>query len=310
MKTIIGMRNPSNRRGAEERREARTRKRGAGFGAGALWMTALAGVSVLLSVAAAPASRATPASSGASADSVAVDTGYLKAGGSLFDEKCSTCHQMNGTGVPSTFPPLAGNPNLKDLALIVTTVHGGHSGKIEVNGKTFNQTMPAIGADFTALEIAQVATYIRNSWGNSFGGVDLAAVKKILDPSSGKTATSEAKPPVDGALLKKGESLFNTKCATCHQKTGKGVPGTFPPLADNANLSSDVLIVTTVHGGHSGKIQVNGKTFDQTMPAIGADFSPEQLAAVATYVRNSWGNDFGGVSAARAKKILSASSGK
>jgi mono/diheme cytochrome c family protein len=278
------------------------------LGAGAFWTTALAAALFVYALSGPPVPPAVP-SPAAAKDGVPVNTDYLEKGGILFDEHCATCHQQNGKGVPGTFPPLAGNPNLANLALIVKTVHGGHHGKITVNGKSFDQTMPAIGAGFTAEEIAEVATYIRNSWGNQFGGVELSEVKKNLDPSQGK-ATSKAAtpPPVDGALLKEGEKLFMLNCATCHQQNGKGVPFTFPPLADNPNLRDPALILNTVHSGHHGKITVDGKTFDQTMPAIGAGFDAEQLAAVATYVRNSWGNHFGGVSKAQAEKVLESGS--
>jgi mono/diheme cytochrome c family protein len=238
-------------------------------------------------------------------DTVAVSSAALKAGGTLYDEHCLTCHQENGKGVPGTFPPLAGNRNLSNLRLIVETVHGGHSGKITVNGKTFDQTMPALGAGFSALEIAEVATFIRNSWGNDFGGVELSAVKKLLlGKGSAKAESTSSALPVDGALLKKGQTLYELHCMTCHQSTGKGIPGTFPPLVDNATLSDAGFIFGVVHNGHSGSITVNGITFDQTMPAIGTAFSAEELAAVATYIRNSWGNDFGGVTTKEAERFL------
>lgn len=110
---------------------------------------------------------------------------------------------------------------------------------------------------------------------------------------------------VPSALMAQGKSLYQTHCATCHQKDGQGVPGAFPPLAGNANLSSAKLVVTTIHSGHSGSITVNGKSFDSTMPAIGAGFGSKQLAAVATFVRNAWGNAYGPVSEKQASDILS-----
>jgi mono/diheme cytochrome c family protein len=231
-----------------------------------------------------------------------VNIDFLKAGGALYDEHCLSCHQEDGKGVTGTFPPLAGNPALADQQLVVNTVHGGHSGLIQVNGKPFDQTMPAVGTGFTAKEIAEVGTFIRNSWGNEFGGVEVDAVRQLLQRGSGGPVGSAL--PVDGALLKEGEGLYRLHCGTCHQLNGKGIAGTFPPLADNTALKDAALIVKTVRTGHSGMITVNGRTLDQTMPAVGAGFSAEQLAAVATYIRNSWGNDFGGVSQAEVEKIL------
>lgn len=123
------------------------------------------------------------------------------------------------------------------------------------------------------------------------------------------SAASAAGSTVSPQRMSEGRSLFDTHCATCHQQTGEGVPGAFPPLAGNTNLKSAALIVETIRSGHSGKITVEGRTFDTTMPAIGAGFSSDQIAAVATYVRNAWGNDYGSVSEKQVSDILSKAAG-
>ncbi len=113
-----------------------------------------------------------------------VDSTLYAAGKKTYDQYCTACHQANGKGIDDSFPPLAGNTNLTDLGLVVTTVHDGKSGHATVEGKTFNATMPPIGSGFSAKEIAEVATYIRNSWGNSFGGVTIEEVQKYLSGGS------------------------------------------------------------------------------------------------------------------------------
>jgi mono/diheme cytochrome c family protein len=80
---------------------------------------------------------------------------------------------------------LAGNANLKDLGLVVKTVLSGKTGHVAIEGKSFDSTMPPIGAGFSAKEIAEVATYIRNSWHNAFGGVTVQEVEKHLPAGSG-----------------------------------------------------------------------------------------------------------------------------
>jgi cytochrome c oxidase subunit 2 len=254
--------------------------------------------------AAGAAGAAAPGPAAAAPGTIQVSPAVLEAGQEVYTKRCASCHQPKGTGIPATFPPLAGNPHLSDAELIVHNVHSGHTGKITVEGKPFDQTMPPIGAAFTATQIAEVATYVRNSWGNAFGPVTTKQVKKFL--ASDSTAASEAaeSQPVDAALLKEGAAVYKKFCVSCHQPKGTGIPATFPPLAGNPHLSDAELIVHNVHSGHTGKIKVEGKPFDQTMPPIGAGLSPRQIAAVATYVRNTWGNHFGGVSAKEAERIL------
>ncbi len=76
-----------------------------------------------------------------------------------------------------------------------------------------------------------------------------------------------------------GKSLFMDNCSACHQATGKGVKGAFPPLAGSPLVQGDgKLVATTVLNGRAG------------MPAFKDDLSDPDLAAILTYVRSSWGN--------------------
>lgn len=235
-----------------------------------------------------------------------IDPGTMEKGKQVYEQNCASCHQKNGEGVDGTFPPLARNPYLKDTAKLVQTIRTGHSGKITVEGKTFDSTMPPIGKNLSAEQIAQLMTYERNSWGNDYGPVSEAEVKKLMGDPSGTQAIK--KPPVDKKLMSQGKQIYQRHCAMCHQDNGEGVAGAFPPLAGNSNLSNVKLVATTVHDGHTGEITVKGKTFDQTMPPVGQDFTDEQIAAIATYIRNAWGNDFGGASKSEVKSILAGDS--
>lgn len=126
------------------------------------------------------------------------------------------------------------------------------------------------------------------------------------DPVQTRSSSKNGDPPaVDQALLSKGRGLYGDRCQTCHQHDGKGMADAFPPLAGNPRLADAKFVVEVLKHGKSGKIVVKGHHFDDTMPPIGADFTDEQLAAVATYIRNSWDNHFGGVSVKDVKRILS-----
>jgi mono/diheme cytochrome c family protein len=88
-----------------------------------------------------------------------------------------------------------------------------------------------------------------------------------------------------------GEDIYEDNCAQCHQPSGEGNPPAFPALAGNERLEEADLIVRRVHYGY------------KSMPAF-PDLGPEELAAVASYVRTSWGNDFGPLSVPEAGDLL------
>jgi len=95
-------------------------------------------------------------------------------------------------------------------------------------------------------------------------------------------------------LIAEGKKTYASNCSMCHQLTGEGIPGVFPPLAKSdymEKLATDgrEALVRIPHAGLSGKITVNGKEYNGAMPAI-ANISDQELAEVITYVTNSWGN--------------------
>ncbi|MBV8601331.1 MAG: cytochrome c [Candidatus Eremiobacteraeota bacterium] len=102
-------------------------------------------------------------------------------GKAIYDGKCASCHQANGQGLASTFPPLAGNKDVTgDPTKVITSVVKGVNGSITVNGKSYNGAMPAWRGQLSDADIAAVVTYIRSSWGNKASAVtekQVAAVK-------------------------------------------------------------------------------------------------------------------------------------
>ena len=89
----------------------------------------------------------------------------------------------------------------------------------------------------------------------------------------------------------KGETLFLANCAACHQATGLGVPGAFPPLAKSVWVTgSEDRLIKAILAGFAGEIEVNGVKYNGNMPNIGAGLKDSQVAHIATYVRQAWGN--------------------
>jgi mono/diheme cytochrome c family protein len=92
-----------------------------------------------------------------------------------------------------------------------------------------------------------------------------------------------------------GKRLFVQNCVTCHQSTGLGLPGTYPPLAgsDWVNGNEEAIVRILIHG-LSGPVTVNGTTYSSAaMPAfgpLGSNWKDEKIADVLTYIRQEWGN--------------------
>lgn len=100
-------------------------------------------------------------------------------------------------------------------------------------------------------------------------------------------------PTDQASLMANGEKVYNQVCAACHQPNGQGTPGTFPPLAGSGEFYGDPAHhVSIILKGLSGEITVQGATYNGVMPPQGA-LSDYDIASVATYERNSWGNNDG-----------------
>jgi len=106
-----------------------------------------------------------------------------------------------------------------------------------------------------------------------------------------KAAEAAASEPVDPAVVEAGKAAF-LLCAACHGQNGEGGPAG-PPLANSEWVTGPVSNLLLIQmRGLEGPITVAGKeyTFPAPMAAMGAAMPDEQLAAVLTYVRNSFGN--------------------
>jgi len=103
----------------------------------------------------------------------------------------------------------------------------------------------------------------------------------------------EAAPSAES--LARGQTVYMQVCFACHQPTGLGLPGMFPPLASSdwvAAKKPDRIIRMVLHG-FTGPITLNGKPFASPaplMPPQGAALSDTQIADVLTYVRSNFGN--------------------
>jgi len=107
-----------------------------------------------------------------------VPAAVMANGKAVFGKTCITCHQADGLGVPNMNPPLVKTTYvLGDKAKLIKIVLGGLTETIDIGDNTYSGVMPA--QDFLKdQEIADVLTYVRNSFGNKASVVTLAEVKK------------------------------------------------------------------------------------------------------------------------------------
>lgn len=99
-------------------------------------------------------------------------------GKDIYVKYCMSCHQQDGSGVPYTFPTLQKSNWVNgDKTKLIKVVLNGLEGEIDVNGETFNGTMPKQN-NLTDNQIALVLTYLRQSFGNKASVVNPAEVKK------------------------------------------------------------------------------------------------------------------------------------
>ncbi len=118
----------------------------------------------------------------------------------------------------------------------------------------------------------------------------------VFDENGHSTKGVTAMAKVDPMVL--GKKNFELVCATCHQVTGLGVPGVYPPLAESewVNGSEERLIRIVLHG-LKGPVSVKGTVYSAAaMPVFGKvagsgyNWSDDKIAAVLTYIRASFGN--------------------
>ncbi len=95
---------------------------------------------------------------------------YYTAGSVIYQNKCQNCHGINGQGLLALMPPLTDSIYLKtNKGNLACYIKFGIKGKVTIGTKQFEDTMPA--NDFAPIDIAEVLTYVTNSFGNKMGTI-------------------------------------------------------------------------------------------------------------------------------------------
>lgn len=124
------------------------------------------------------------------------------------------------------------------------------------------------------------------------------------DAAEAEVGTADMSPEMK-ARMTAGKGVFDKTCIACHQATGLGIPGVYPPLAQSDYLAADVD--RAIHGvihGQQGEITVNGAKYNMLMPP--QLLNDEEIAQVMTYVMNSWGNPGGDITVEQVKGVREA----
>jgi mono/diheme cytochrome c family protein len=113
-------------------------------------------------------------------------------------------------------------------------------------------------------------------------------------------------PKSEGGLAAQGKAVYAKTCVACHQASGAGTPGQFPPLigSEFVNEAEPGRMIRIVLNGLQGPITVKGQTFNNVMVPWNS-LSDEDIAAVITFVRGNkeWGNNASAVTPERVKAV-------
>ncbi len=234
---------------------------------------------------------------------------------------CQPCHQASGLGIPGQFPSLVGaewvTGSEKRLVAILLK---GLVGPLKVGDATYNGAMPAWEKALSDKKIAAVASYVRATWGNTAPEISeakVAAAKKEfanrVDPwteadlkaipadatiegaaapaaPAAGPATAKAGGGAGGVDLEAGKAQYLAICVACHQPTGLGLPPVFPPLVKSEYVTGNPeRMIAIILNGVMGPIEVDGKPYNNMMPAQGAVLTDTKISQVASFVRASFG---------------------
>ena len=114
------------------------------------------------------------------------------------------------------------------------------------------------------------------------------------DNNANKAQSEDYETPESSALnieqsIAEGQILYEDFCLQCHMANGKGITGTFPPLADSDWLTDKIdESIHAIKFGLSGEITVNGVSYNSVMTPMG--LSDQEIADLMNYTMNAWGN--------------------
>lgn len=111
---------------------------------------------------------------------------YYSEGYQLYTTHCANCHQADGRGMANLYPPLEGSEFLNRKEEVICLTKLGIKGEITVAGKSYNRPMPA-NPKLTTIEIAEIVTYVYNTWGKEDIYTPIDSVTQALNHCEGSS---------------------------------------------------------------------------------------------------------------------------
>ncbi|WP_299812044.1 cytochrome c [Tardiphaga sp.] len=202
---------------------------------------------------------------------------------------CGTCHTPKTLlGGDKNATPLAGATLQGWFAPDITT--DGHRGVGSWSKDDLAQYLKT-GANSFTLASGPMSEAISHST-SQMTDADIAAIATYLkDSGTGGNAAKPASLADNSNAMRVGAAIYKDNCAACHRDSGIGDAGLFPKLAGSA-LVQQVDPMTLAHVVLSGTraVSTDGAPTGPAMPAFDWRLNDAQVAAVLTYIRNSWGN--------------------
>lgn len=144
------------------------------------------------------------------------------------------------------------------------------------------------------------------------GDFDPLVYDTRYDAAAAKAAAAGPKVLTPEQILAKGKQAYQT-CVTCHQATGLGLPGVYPPLAGSEwVLGNEERLIRILLHGLNGPVEVKGNTYNGAMPAFGKvpgggyNWSNDKISQVLSYIRHEWGNNAEFITAEKVAEVLAA----
>ncbi|WP_353182856.1 c-type cytochrome [Parapedobacter lycopersici] len=137
----------------------------------------------------------------------------------------------------------------------------------------------------------------------AFGANELAVMEKQRSRSYIKTP-EEGVDELDKGSMLEGGILYDTYCASCHQRNGMGDNNLYPPLAGSERVTGPVEpLVDIILNGLQGEITVKGKTYNGIMPPHANILDDHAAASIISYIRSRWDNDASPITPSEVRKI-------
>jgi len=177
----------------------------------------------------------------------------------------------------------------KDITEVHSAIKREHADPL-----TDSMPMPIWLLVVSGVAVALAFTYLGLFHGGFSGEVfnERESSPKMLfsEPSKAAAAATEVAAKEE-SLPEQGKKVFAANCVACHQLTGLGVPGAFPPLAGSEYvLGSPKRLSMILLKGLQGPVEVKGAKFNGAMPAWEKALTDKKIAAVLSFIRQEWGN--------------------